>query len=57
MNISQTYRFPDWSIIISPGRLKLELKPGASRNPSTPDWPAIVETIYPELSGVNIRIV
>ena len=55
--LSVTYRFPDRSIVIPSGLVKVEIKPGPSSDPLIPAWPAIVETVYPDESGVNIRII
>ena len=52
---SQTYKFPDISIVIPDGSLKLAVRPGPSANSVAP-LPAIVVTVYPDESGINMRI-
>ena len=52
---SQTYRFPDTSTVIPLGVSKLAVSPGPSVDPCVPS-PAIVDTLYPDESGVNMRI-
>ena len=49
------YRFPDISTVIPFRPSNPELNAGPSTAPSVPS-PAMVDTIYPDESGVNIRI-